>query len=68
MVCPTLRRCCMALPAAVPYPLPPMCEPGRWQVTVDMTRGVKDFACFPDERLFRAVAEGIPLIVENAVC
>ena len=32
-----------------------------------MKRAAYDFANFPDERLFRQLAEGIPLIVENAV-
>ena len=32
-----------------------------------MKRAVGDFASFSDEHLFREVAEGIPLIVENAV-
>ena len=32
-----------------------------------MKRAAYDLANFPDERLFRQLAEGIPLIVENAV-
>ena len=32
-----------------------------------MKRAVGDLADFPDDRLFNAVAEGIPLIVENAL-
>lgn len=32
-----------------------------------MKRAIRDLADFPDDRLFMTVAEGIPLIVENAV-
>ncbi len=32
-----------------------------------MRRAIRDLASFPDDRLFKELSEGIPLIVENAV-